>query len=89
MLEPAPVKRGPSPVQFRFRPIVLPAMLTAPLPGSSGSVDVMFVNVALPPMLLKSSPSHSGVTPLIVTLPPIVLFFSAQGIGPPPPVSVP
>jgi hypothetical protein len=37
---------------------------------------------------LKSTPSQSAVTPLIVRLPPIVLFLIAQGMSPPPPVRV-
>ena len=57
-------------------------------PGCSRSITVMLVSVALRPILLNCTPSHSAVTPLIVRLRPIVLPLIDQGISPPPPVSV-
>jgi hypothetical protein len=38
--------------------------------------------------VLKSTPSQLVFSPLIVRLPPIVLFLIDQGIGPPPPIRV-
>lgn len=44
--EAAKKRCGPSPLQFRFLPIVLITTLTAANPSSPGSVAVMLVNVA-------------------------------------------
>src|SRR5450755_1294270 len=78
---------GASPVQLRFRPTLFSTTATV-RPGSPGSVAVMLVSVALPPIPLNCTPSQSAVTPLTVRLPPIVLPLIDQGISPPPPVSV-
>lgn len=40
------------------------------------------------PIRLKSTPSHSDVSPVTVRLPPIVLFLIDQGMSKPPPTSV-
>src|SRR6516165_4008337 len=78
---------GASPVQLRFHATVFSTTATV-RPGSPGSVAVMLVSVGLPPIPLNCTPSQSAVTPVIVTLPPIVLPLIDQGISPPPPVSV-
>src|SRR6476469_6359145 len=78
---------GASPVQLRLFPTVFSTTATV-RPGSPGSVAVMLVSVALPPIRLNCTPSQVAVTPLIVRLPPIVLPLIDQGISPPPPVNV-
>src|SRR5213082_1059504 len=68
-------RRGPSPEQLRFCPIVLRTRLTAPKPPSSGSTAQMFLN---------PSRKKSGVISLAVKLPPIVSHLKIQSLPSPP-----
>src|SRR4051794_36384873 len=79
-----PERRGPSPEQLRFCPIVLRTRLTAPKPPSPGSTAQMFDRFALPPMLLNPSRKKSGVISLAVKLPPIVSHLKIQSLPSPP-----